>query len=177
MRIFLIQIICLYCCNLWALHYQFSPEKAKIDFEIGQFTFSSLKGHFKSFSGRCDFDPDSKAITNFQVSIDAKSIDTKNVERDTHLKNEDFFHTEEFPQILFTGRQFIFDGDRLKKIAGEIFLRGVKKNIVFEVENWQFSDSKVSFVAKTSLYRRDFGIKYGVFAVIGNEVDIEVSYN
>ena len=162
---------------VWAksTHFELNEGLSKIEFKVGHLTFSSQEGSFAKFNGSALYDLHEKVISELKVFVEAKSIDTKNEERDEHLRNADFFHIKKFPKISFLGESFEYSSQQIPvKIHGKLTIKDLTKKVTFSVSSWNPSEKSIKFIANTKIYRREFGIRYGVFAAIGNQVTITV---
>ena len=104
----------------------------------------------------------------FSAKVD--SINTKNSDRDAHLKSEDFFNATAHPELSFTSTAF--DGE---KLTGKITLRGVTKEITLEVDyngivEDPYGQTKAGFEFTGSLNRKDFGLSWSAVTEAGNVV-------
>ena len=104
----------------------------------------------------------------FSAKVD--SINTKNSDRDAHLKSEDFFNAAAHPELSFTSTAF--DGE---KLTGKITLRGVTKEITLEVDyngivEDPYGQTKAGFEFTGSLNRKDFGLSWSAVTEAGNVV-------
>lgn len=148
---------------------------------------SKTTGEFGTFEGTIEIDPEKRDTVKVTGSIDAASIDTRDEDRDKHLRDEDFFDVAKFPKITFeAGTLTDVNDDRTKgKLEGELTMHGVTKPIVIDVE-WYgtiadpWGNKKAGFAGTTTLNRKDFGIVWnkaldsGGF-VVGDEVEIEIN--
>jgi polyisoprenoid-binding protein YceI len=117
-----------------------SSEKSLVKFSIKNMQTRTVKGSFTGMKGEIQFDENDLANSSFKVTIDATTVDTENEKRDDHLRNADFFHVEEYPQITFESKsiQKTPDGYVTK---GNLTMHGVSKEveIPFTFDNKQFS--------------------------------------
>jgi len=154
-----------------------------IGFSIRHMVFSKVRGRFLKYTGAIQLDDD-LAKSWVEVTIDAASIDTGTAQRDTHLRSADFFDAERFPELRFRStRVDDLGGDRLR-VTGDLTIRDVAREVVLDVEPAgrgmdPWGNERIGFVAKTSLDRKDFGLKWNQVleaggALVGDRVDIEL---
>ena len=106
--------------------YMVDPTHTFVTWEAKHFGVSTSRGRFDKKAGSITYDKAAKAGTA-EITIDMASISTGVAPFDGHLKSNDFFAAEQFPQAKFVGSQFKFDGDKLSEVVGELTLRGVTK--------------------------------------------------
>jgi polyisoprenoid-binding protein YceI len=101
-----------------------------------------------------------------EATIDAASIDTRDAQRDAHLKSPDFLDVEKFPTLAFKSTSVKRAGDGELKVAGELTIHGVTRNVVFDVEGptapgkdpW--GNTRIGLSATTKINRKDFGLTW-----------------
>lgn len=146
---------------------------------------SNVKGEFDGPAGTVTFDPKDASTLRVEASIDAKTIDTRNPDRDADLRGTLFFDVEKFPRITFTSRRASADGPGRIRVVGDLTMRGVTKEVTLDVEGptpeikdlW--GHRRIGATARTTLDRRDFGLVYnrvleGGGAVVGHDVTISI---
>ncbi|MTI37890.1 polyisoprenoid-binding protein [Fulvivirga lutimaris] len=176
-------IICLFCNlsfaqNTWVI----DPSHSAVEFEVSHLTVSSVSGYFTSFNGtvttekKNDFEG-ATVTANIQVA----SITTNNLERDKHLKEDDFFNAKAFPEIKFKSTAFKKYEDGSYSLSGILTIRDVSKPIdldidfggIVSIENMK----RAGFTAKGSINRFDYGLKWDDALdsgglIVGEKVDI-----
>ncbi len=154
-------------------------------FSVRHMVVSNVKGVFDGPAGTATFDPKDPSTLAVEASLDAKTIDTRNPDRDADLRGPLFFDVEKFPAITFTSRRAMADGAGHIRLTGDLTMHGVTKEVTLEVEGptpeitdiW--GSRRIGATARTTLDRRDFGLVYnrlleGGGAVVGNEVTISI---
>jgi len=141
-------------------------------------------GEFNSFSGAIVADFANLDASSVEFVIDAASIDTRNEDRDKHLRSADFFDVEKFPEITFKSSKISKISDNTYAVAGTLTMRGVSKEVTLEVEHLGQMEAmggiRNGFELSTTLNRKDFGIVWnraldaGGF-VLGDEVEIVIN--
>jgi polyisoprenoid-binding protein YceI len=157
---------------------------SNIRFTVTHMVVSEVEGSFKSFDGtfvaeKPDF---SDAKVNF--TIDVNSINTDNEGRDKHLKGDDFFNAEKFPQIKFESTAFKPQGGNKYKLEGNLTVRDITKPVTFDVTYGGTiaggRGAKAGFKAKTTIDRFEFGLKWNRMTEAGGLAvgkDVEVTVN
>jgi polyisoprenoid-binding protein YceI len=118
-----------------------------------------------------------------EASIDAASINTREADRDTHLKSADFFDVEKFPTLSFTSTHVSRNADGDLTVAGDLTIHGVTRSVTFAVEgptlpakdSW--GNTRVGLSAITKINRKDFGLTWNAALetggiLVGDEVTI-----
>lgn len=139
------------------------PTHTEVGFSVRHLAISKVKGKFERFSGTittAENPLESSAVATVEVA----SINTNQKDRDGHLRTNDFFAAEEFPEFTFTTTGVRSEGGDFK-VDGELTLRGVTKPVTFDFELGGFGadaygNYKVGFTATTVVQREDFGIQW-----------------
>ena len=152
---------------------------AEIGFAAKHMMVSNTKGKFNVFEGSIEYDLETKTLQAAQCVIQAASIDTNNEKRDGHLKNEDFFHVEKFPQLTFKSTGVKKTGENMFELSGNLNVLGVDRPVVVPVEisgpvEGYGGGQIIGFAIETKLNRRDLGIVHSPAAAIGDNVKISV---
>ncbi len=163
------------------------PAHTNVLFSVNHLGISMVDGQFKKLEGAVE----TKSAEDFNgasvgFTIDVNSIDTRIEARDSHLKSDDFFNAEKFPNITLKNAVLKKAGKGKYTLTGDLTIRDVTKKVIFDVQqnNVVITDpwgkTRAGFTAKTTINRLDFNIKYndklptGVPAVAAN-VDIIVN--
>jgi len=134
---------------------------------------STVTGFFKSFSGSVESESEGEdfdgATVNF--SIDTNSVDTNQKDRDNHLKSADFFASEEYPTMDFSGELQRVDGNDYK-LVGDLTIRGTSKKIELDVEfggttKDPYGNTKSGFEINGKINRKDFGLNWNAVTEAG----------
>lgn len=162
-------ILLFFCVLNWTLTAQdINVSASNVSFKISNFGFNTVKGTFTGMQGTISFDEKNLDSSNFDVCIDAATVNTGNKKRDSHLKKEDYFGVEEFPKICF--RSTAVESTKEGFLArGELQLHGVSKTVAIP-----FTYIKKQFLGKLTIDRTDFNIGGNGGFSIGKEVDLEI---
>lgn len=155
-----------------------------VEFAVKHLMISTVKGRFGDVKGVITGDINNPESFDLNVDIDVASIDTRQGQRDAHLRSADFFDAEQFPTIHFVGKKIVGDVETEFKLVGEITIRDVTREVVLDVTNEgavkdPWGNDRVGFSAKTRIDRREFGLTYnqaletGGF-VVGDEIRISI---
>lgn len=162
-----------YVAGAWTI----DPVHSEVAFIVRHLGVSKVRGRFNNVSGTIvtGEDPTRSSVT---ATIQADSVDTKNEQRDGHVRSADFLHVEEHKHLTFKSTAVRIDGEDIE-IDGELTLRGVTKPVTLTGELGGFGEgpnSKVLGVsATTEIKRSDFGIGVGIpSAVVSDKIKIEL---
>jgi polyisoprenoid-binding protein YceI len=157
---------------------------SSIQFRVRHLMISNVRGEFGEFSGRIQFDGKDFSTTKADVTIQVASIDTREPDRDEHLRSADFFDASTYPTITFKSKRVQGGNDRKFSLVGDLTMRGVTKEVVLDVEGTPVvkgmrGETRVGASATTQINRQDFGVKWnraldagGV--VVGDEIQITI---
>jgi polyisoprenoid-binding protein YceI len=156
----------------WAL----DPSHSEVTFKIKSLMISNVSGQFTKFT--VDAETENEDFSNATVSatVDVSSIDTGNAQRDGHLKTDDFFNTEKYPQIKFTATKYeAVDNDGSYELYGDLTIRDVTKNVKFDVEfggviKDPWGNTRAGFSINGKINRKDFGLKWHAVTEAGGLV-------
>ncbi|MBM4161153.1 MAG: YceI family protein, partial [Ignavibacteria bacterium] len=105
---------------------------SNVGFSVKHMVISDVTGNFGDFDIRLTSSKDDFSDASVEATIKVASIDTDNERRDNHLKSDDFFNAEKFPEIRFKGVSFQKVGDKQYKITGDLTIRDVTKRVTFD---------------------------------------------
>lgn len=155
-----------------------------INFTINHF-FTPVDGNFDDYSAEVYFDPENLASSQIDVTIPVESVNTRNTRRDNHLRSEDFFNTDQWPNIRFVSNTIEQTGENEFIARGELTIRDVTKQFDLPFELLGVMDHPMrentvvaGIVADAQLMRTDFGVGVGDWAataVVGNRVNIRLN--
>src|SRR5690606_1521316 len=95
---------------------------------------ATVKGNFSGVSGTLVGDPNDLTNAKISISVDIDTIDTRNADRDQHLRSADFFDAENFPKMTFESRNITRTGENTYNIEGDLTIRGTTRPITLEAE-------------------------------------------
>jgi len=159
------------------------PVHSVAEFKVKHMMISNVKGQFPKVKGSLTLDESDLTNSRVEASIEAASIETRDPQRDAHLKSADFFDVEQFPTLSFksTGISLVRDGELA--VEGNLAIRGVTRKVVFSVEGptppakdpW--GNTRVAVSATTKINRKDFGLTWNAALetggiLVGDEVTI-----
>ena len=157
---------------------------SNVKFTVTHLVISEVEGYFKIFDGSMEHSKPDFSDARINFSVDINSINTDNENRDKHLKSDDFFNAEKFPQMKFESTSFTPLGNNKYKLAGNLTIRDVSKPVTFDVTYGGTANmgptTKAGFKAKTTINRFDYGLKWDKATesgglVVGKDVEIVVN--
>ncbi|MEX1030125.1 MAG: YceI family protein [Paenibacillaceae bacterium] len=157
---------------------------SSIDFSIRHMMIAKVKGTFHTFEAEIEANPADLTTAKIKFSIDVASVDTRNTDRDNHLRSADFFDVENMPKMTFEAKQITRSDSNEYDVVGDLTLHGVTRSekfaVIFEgsgTDPW--GNEKVGFSATGALNRSDYGLTYNAALetggiLIGDEVKITI---
>src|ERR1700687_1258328 len=159
------------------------PVHSVAEFKVKHMMIANVKGQFPKVTGALTLDESDLTNSHVEASIEAASIETRDPQRDAHLKSADFFDVEKFPTLSFksTGITLVRDGELA--VEGNLTIHGVTRKVLFSVEGptppakdpW--GNARVAVSATTKINRKDFGLTWNAALetggiLVGDEVTI-----
>jgi polyisoprenoid-binding protein YceI len=142
------------------------PAHTVAEFKVKHMMIANVKGHFSKVSGVLTRDESDPAKDRIEATIEAASVQTRDEQRDAHLKSPDFFHVEKFPTLHFksTGVSVVSEGEL--SVEGDLTIHGVTRKVRFAVEGptppardpW--GNTRIGLSASTKINRKDFGLTW-----------------
>ncbi len=165
--------------------YKIDPAHSGAEFVIRHMMISNVRGGFTKVEGTIEYDAANVAATKIHVTIDAASIDTRDGQRDGHLKSADFLDVEKFPAITFKSKKVEVAGEGELKVTGDLTIHGTTKEVVLNVDGPTpeakdpFGNVRVGASAKTKIKRSEFGLTWNAALetggfLVGDELKIEL---
>jgi polyisoprenoid-binding protein YceI len=155
---------------------------SSVEFAARHVMVSKVKGRFHDFEGAITI-AENPLDSKVEATIQLASVDTKDAQRDEHLRSDDFFAVATHPTMTFVSREVRPDGDDFV-VVGDLTIRGVTRPVELDLEfNGVSADpwggTRAGFTAKTEVNRRDFGLEWNVAldtggVLVGEKVKIEL---
>lgn len=155
----------------WAI----DPSHSEVQFKVKHLMITTVTGYFKTFDLQVETETDDFASAKkLEFTADISSIDTNNQQRDTHLKSDDFFNADAYPQLRFTGTNYEANGDEAK-LQGDLTIRGVTKPVTLNVEFGgivvdPYGQTKAGFTISGKISRKEFGLTWNAVTEAGQVV-------
>ena len=161
------------------------PGHSAATFQVRHMVVSNVKGEFAGPVGTAAFDPKDLSTLRIEATIDARSINTRNADRDKDLRSDLFFDVAKYPRITFKSRRVVPEGPGKLRVTGDLTMHGITKPVTLDVEGptpeitdiW--GSRRIGATGTTTVDRRDFGLVYsrvleGGGAVVGDQVTITI---
>lgn len=151
------------------------PVHSVAEFAVKHMMISTVKGRFRLLEGTLRLDEADPAAAAVTASIDMSSIDTGEPQRDDHLRSDDFFSAERFPEMTFRSTRVERVDDTRWKVTGDLTIRDVTREVVLDTEyegqiRDAFGKQRAAFTAETTLNRSEFGLHWNRLIETGGVV-------
>lgn len=166
------------------MSWQLDKSHSEISFSVRHMMISTARGRFEEFEGNFDIDEANPSQSKIEVVIQAASINTKDAQRDGHLKSPDFFDVEKYPTITFKSTRVEQVNGQQARLIGNLTIKDVTKEVALAVEYAGQSKSpwgtvSAGFSAHTKINRKDWGLVWNVALetggmLVGEDVTIAI---
>lgn len=162
----------------------FDASHSLLEFAIRHMMIANVKGRFSQLEGSIDADLSDLTTAEISVTVDAASIDTRDAQRDGHLKSPDFFDVEKYPTLSFKSWRIDRKGKDQYELVGDLTIHGVTQTSIWSLtfegqvkDPW--GNERAGFSAETRINRKDFGLTWNAVLetggiLVGDEVKISV---
>lgn len=164
--------------------WQIDTAHSYVEFAVKHLMIATVKGRFSTISGTVTENGDNLANAEVAVSIDAASIDTREPQRDAHLRSADFLDVEKFPTITFASTAVNKTGSDAFALTGNLTIHGVTRSITLAVTDEgaakdPWGGERRGFSATGKIARKDFGLLWNQAmetggVLVGDEVRISI---
>jgi len=165
--------------------WQIDPAHSAAHFSVRHLMISNVRGEFTKLSGSALLNQADPAKSTVEITIEAASVNTREPQRDEHLRSADFFDVANHPTLTFRSKRVEALGGENFKLSGDLTIRGVTKVVTFDVEGptapvkdpW--GNIRAGVTASAKINRKDFGVAFNALTetgglVVGDEVKITV---
>lgn len=163
--------------------YTIDPAHTAVEFVVRHLMITRVRGRFSGVSGTIELERGNDVPTSVRARIDAATIDTREEQRDAHLKSADFLEAETYPALEFDSTRIEGTPDKFT-MHGNLTIHGVTREVAFRSafegnvpDPW--GGQRVGYSASTTINRKDFGLTWNAAletggVVVGDEVRIEL---
>ena len=161
------------------------PAHSVAEFKVKHMMIANVKGHFSKITGVLTRDESNVTNASVEVSIEAASLETRDAQRDAHLKSADFFDVDKHPFLSFksNGIKRVQDGEL--SVGGDLTIHGVTRKVTFDVEGLTppakdpWGNTRIAVSGTTKINRKDFGLTWNAALetggiLVGDEVTINL---
>ena len=164
--------------------YAIDPSHTSVEFLVRHMMLAKVRGRFTGVTGSFAVPQDGTLPTEIEAHIDTTSIDTREEQRDTHLKSADFLDAATFPTIDFVSTKADGSDERFT-MNGNLTIHGVTRPVALDVtfegratDPW--GNQRIGFVAHTTISRKEFGLTWNQAletggVLVGDDVRIELN--
>lgn len=144
--------------------YAIDPAHTNVGFTARHAMVTKVRGHFPEVEGTVEITSADASEASAKATVKTASIDTGNADRDGHVRGEDFFDVEKFPEITFSTTEVSVTGGE-GTITGDLTIKGTTKPVtldveLFGVEEDPFGNTRLGFEATGKINRTDFGVDF-----------------
>jgi polyisoprenoid-binding protein YceI len=145
--------------------YTIDPSHSRVGFVARHAMVTKVRGGFNEFAGSFTIDATNPSASSAELTIEAASIDTRNADRDAHLRSNDFFAMEQHPQLRFVSTAIERVSDTEYQVTGDLTLRGITKPVTIDLEYTgsavdPYGNTRVGFEGATQVNRKDWGVNW-----------------
>jgi polyisoprenoid-binding protein YceI len=163
--------------------WEIDPAHSSAQFAVRHMMLNKVRGEFGKLTGTLELDEKDLTRSSVQATVDAASINTREPNRDKHLRSADFFDVDKHPTLTFKSKQLKRESGRLKML-GDLTIRGVTREVVFDVEPGPGvvkgpHGNRRGASATTRINRKEFGLTWNrpidaAGVLVSEEVEITV---
>ncbi|HTK61449.1 MAG TPA: YceI family protein [Pseudonocardia sp.] len=162
--------------------YTIDPTHSRIGFVARHAMVTKVRGSFNEFTGSAHVDAENPSASRTQVTIQAASVDTRNADRDAHLRSGDFFDMDNHPEITFVSTA-VEATDEGYRITGDLTIKGATNPVSVDFEYTgtatdPYGNTRAGFEGSTTINRKDWGVSYNAAletggVLIGEKIVLE----
>ncbi len=165
------------------MSWKIDPAHSQITFSVRHMMISNVHGRFENFDGTVDFIEADPVKSSVEVKIDAASINTREPNRDNHLRSPDFLDVEKYPYITFTSQRIEKVDDAHGRIHGELTIKGNNRKVTLDVEyagqSAMWGKTSAGFDASTKFNRKDWGLNWNKALesggwLVGDDINVNI---
>ena len=145
--------------------YAIDASHSRIGFVARHAMVTKVRGSFNEFEGSGYFDADQPANSHLELVIETASIDTRNADRDGHLRGNDFFDMDQYPKITFRSTSVEQTGHAEYRVTGDLTIKGITKPVSVDfdytgavVDPWD--NQRIGLEGNTTINRKDWGVNW-----------------
>ncbi|ASS94867.1 YceI family protein [Peribacillus simplex] len=160
------------------------PTHSAIEFSVKHMMIAKVKGSFNKFEASILANPSDLTTAEIDFTVDVASIDTRNADRDNHLRSADFFDVEKNPTLTFKSTKIVKTNEDEYDVTGNVTLNGITQEETFSItfegqgkDPW--GNEKAGFSGKGKVKRSDYGLTYNAAletggVLIGDQITLTI---
>lgn len=146
-------------------NYTVDPAHTSIGFVARHAMVTKVRGNFNEFVGTGYFDAEDPSKSNLQLTIKVDSIDTRNSDRDNHLRTNDFFDMANYPEITFVSTAVTKTDDDEYEVTGDLTIKDTTRSVTIELELSgpamdPFENQRIGLEGELKVNRKDWGLNW-----------------
>lgn len=164
--------------------WQLDKSHTHVNFTVRHMMISKVRGEFTNYDINVNFDEETPTNTTVDVTIYADSINTRDEQRDGHLRSPDFFDVEQYPTLTFKSTKVEQPSPNNGRLIGDLTIRGVTHEVALDVDysgvvKSPFGSTSAGFSAKTTINRKDWGLNWNVALetggwLVSDQINVEI---
>jgi polyisoprenoid-binding protein YceI len=166
------------------MSWKIDPAHSQIQFSIRHMMISNVRGRFENFTGVVEFDEQDPNRSSVDIQIGAASINTREAQRDGHLKSPDFLNADKYPYLTFKSKRIEKTDATHGRVVGDLTIRDVTKPVVLDVEysgqaKSPWGKTSAGFSATTKINRKDWDLTWNQTletggVLVGDEISVSI---
>lgn len=166
------------------MSYQIDSAHSQVQFTTRHMMIAKVRGWFEKFEGMVNLDEENPANTTVDVRIEASSINTREPQRDAHLRSADFLAADEYPYLVFKSKRVEVLDARNARLTGDLTIRDVTREVILDVEysgsaKSPWGTTSYGFSGATVINRKDWNLTWNKTLetggwLVGEEINIDI---
>jgi polyisoprenoid-binding protein YceI len=164
--------------------YSIDSTHSEIGFTARHMVFAKVRGQFKSWTGKVEYDAKDPTRSKVSAEIEVASIDTREPKRDQHLLSADFFDVEQYPKLTFESTRIASKGGGAYELTGNLTIHGVTREVTLDAQlsgngKDPWGNQRLGFSIEGSINRSDFGLRWNQVletggVLVSEKIDLNV---
>lgn len=166
------------------MSYSIDNAHTMVQFSVRHMMISKVRGQFEKFTGTINLDEANPSNTTLDIQVETASVNTREGQRDGHLRSPDFFNSEAFPYMIFKSSRVEVLDSAHANLYGDLTIRDVTKPLKLEVEftgkaKSPWGMTSLGFMASGKINRKDWGLTWNQALetggiLVGEEIEIGI---
>ncbi len=166
------------------MNWQIDSAHTHVGFSVKHMMIATVRGEFKQYSGTLEIDPSDLTRSTISGEIAVASLDTREANRDQHLRSADFFDAEQYPTISFVSRRIERRDAENYRVSGDLTIRGLTREVTLEAEyagihKDPWGATRTGFMVRGTIDRKEFGLTWNAAletggVLVGEKVKLEL---